>query len=113
MKPFTGVTAAMLAMTLVAGCGKRAGSLAAQNAGLFETSPFKTDWDIAMASAKTNGYVSALTHLRKIQTQNPAGEQLDAVNNTIRSLNEEMYRAANHGDISASNALVELQGMSK
>lgn len=99
----------LLALALAAGCGRRsASSVADSHPGLFPSGQLKQEWDTAKAAMRTNGYVTAVTALRKMQLEKVSAEQLNAINDTLRTLNLQMINAADKGDANANNALKEL-----
>lgn len=103
--------AALLLLTFASGCGKSARSVAAGNSGLFTSAPLKDEWDTAMAAMQTNGFFVALTTLNKMRLENPTPDpnQLAAINDTIKSLNNQMLDLANKGDPNARSALEQLK----
>ena len=100
----------LLAVTSI-GCHKDPGAVAAQNTSLFQSADpqVKLAWDTAQAAAATNGYVVAITSLRKLRQGNLSPEQLKAVDQTLTSLNERMYTASNKSDAAASQAIQDLR----
>ena len=111
MKSFVLTCAAVASLVLLAGCGKNAASLSNRHAALFQSAPpeVKSDWEKATAAAKTNGYVVAITTVQKLQGAALTPEQLQAVNETVSVVSEQMYEAANRGDAAATQAIAQLR----
>ncbi|MDE3066749.1 MAG: hypothetical protein KGJ60_04270 [Verrucomicrobiota bacterium] len=110
MKPILRLSASLLLLALLAGCGKpSASSVAAAHSNLFPSSPLKEQWDTAMAAMQTNGYVTAVTTLKKMQLENVNDAQLTAINDTLRTLNDQILAAADKGDANAAHAMEELR----
>lgn len=106
--------ALLLVCVLFVGCGKSsASSIAAIHSQLLTTSSLEKDWDTATTAMRTNGYMVAITILRKMQTENPSAGQLGAIDDTLRELNIQMFAAAAKGDANASRAAEELRKMSR
>jgi hypothetical protein len=108
MKSLPGWLALSLAAILLAACGKNAASTGSSQSDLFPTDPLKSEWQTVTSAIKTNGYVVAVSHLRIMQSGSSTPEQLNAVNETLRAVNSDMYEAAGKGDPNATNALQEL-----
>lgn len=100
----------LFVVALVSGCSKSAHSVAAGNSGLFTSAPLKEEWDTATAAMQTNGFFVALTTLNKMRLENPppSTDQLNAINDTIKALNQQMLALANKGDANARSALQQL-----
>ena len=100
-----------LAVLVIAGCGRDPAALGAHNSKLFESAeaPIKSEWQTAMAAVNTNGYVTAVVTLQKLQQMKLTPQQLDAVNQTVTAVSDQMYQAANKGDARAKQALEELR----
>jgi ABC-type glycerol-3-phosphate transport system substrate-binding protein len=97
-------------LVLAAGCSKpNPSAVAAAHSQLFPADPLKTEWETAMAALQTNGYIVAETALYKMQRENPNAQQLQAIDETLRALNEQIIAAANKGDPGANQALQELK----
>lgn len=111
MKLFVLLGVGLTSVGLLAGCGKSAASLSSRNAALFESAPpeIKSDWEKATAAAKTNGYVVAITTFQKLQRAALSPEQLQAVNETVSAVSDQMYETANRGDAAATQAIAELR----
>ncbi len=71
----------------------------------------KEQWETALAAMKTNGYAVAYVNLQSLaEKTNLTAEQLNAVHETVASLSDKMYEAANKGDQEAVKAIQELRG---
>ena len=100
--------------SIIAGCSKNdASSIAASHSDLFPAGQLKENWNAAMTAMQTNGYVAAMNALNKCRAENPNLNQLNAINDTVRKLNDQMIAAAEKGDINASNALKQIMNQSR
>jgi len=99
-------------VALISGCSKSAHSVATSHSDLFTTAPLKDEWDTVTAAMQTNGFAVAAITLKKmrVETPTPTPDQLNAINDTIQSLNQQMLDLANKGDANARNALEQLKG---
>lgn len=69
---------------------------------------------MAIAAAKTNGYVTAILTLKQLQREtNLTPEQAKAVTETLTALNDQMFKAAGKGDPNAKQAVEQLQKLIK
>lgn len=98
----------LMVLAVLSGCSKSAHSVAANNSGLFTSAPLKDEWDTVVAAMQTNGFFIAGTTLNKMRLENPTPDQLNAINDTIKSLNKQMLDLANKGDANARSALQQL-----
>lgn len=92
------------------GCGNDTATLSAGNK-LFQTADpqIKAQWAEAAAAIETNGFLTAMLSLQKLQRASLTPEQLAAVNATATRVSNDMYDAANKGDASASEAIAKLR----
>lgn len=104
---FTGTVALMAACMLLNGCGDQAAKSVFNSA----KPEIKATWLQALAADKANDYVSANTNLVFLITQDITSEQRQAVQDTLRALNERMNNAAASGDANARKALDTLKAM--
>lgn len=111
MKACLKLVAAAVALLVVVGCSKSASSLGSQNAQLFSSAApeVKAQWEAATAAMATNGFVSAMVALKKLQQASLTSEQTAAVGATATAVSDEMYAAANKGDARAKEAIVTLR----
>ena len=84
-------------------------SVAPAEPQLFQDASLKADWDTAQAALHTNGYFVAVVSLKKLLSKNLTLEQVTAVQDTRRALDDKLCAALIRGDSRASNALVEIQ----
>jgi Sec-independent protein translocase protein TatA len=106
-------TGVVLVVALVlSGCGKSAGSAAAEGQKAFQSAPkeVKAEWDRAISAIKANDYATALITFRDLQSQtNLTQEQMDAVGKTATAISDQMYAKANKGDAKANEAIETLR----
>ncbi len=95
------------------GCGaKDPNAVGSRNAKVFASADPQTreQWDTAIAAMKTNGYVIATVNLQCLAQQtNLTPEQLQAVHETVASMTDQMFAAANKGDQAAVQAIQQLR----
>jgi len=92
------------------GCGKSS-KLASADQKAFETAPpeLKQSWAEAQAAAGTNDYVVAIVTLRSMLGQGLSVEQIEAVQDAIRTYDGKLVTAASHGDLEAQKKLETLR----
>lgn len=106
----------LMALVLAAavGCGKDTASLSSGNKLFQSANPqIKAQWNTAAAAIETNGFLTAMLSLQKLQQANLTPEQLAAVNATATRVSNDMYDAANKGDASANEAIASLRKLQK
>ncbi len=102
----------MLALVCVAvGCGGGKKTGGAVNPTAFDKAPpeIKQMWDTALASDKTNNFVTAEVMLYRLLRQDITPEQKEAVAGAIASVKDHLGAALEKGDPAAKEALAELQ----
>lgn len=112
MKPRIWCCAACVLLGLVvAGCKKDAAGLGSQYAKAFDAAApeLKTRWQAALAAVNTNGYTVAVLTLRELSQGTLTPDQSQAVTETLRAINDQMYDAANQGNAAAKAAIDELR----
>ncbi len=100
---------ALLAVFLLAGCGKAGGEADAQ--AFDKASPeIKADWDAAVAADKSNDYFKASVSYAKVMRQesNITRKQFDAALAASQDLSRRLRAAADGGDTAAKQALAQL-----
>lgn len=97
----------------LSGCSKDAASIGSSRARLFQSADpqIKQQWDVVNAAIQTNGFVTAMMNLSKLQQAALNPEQLKAVQETATAVSDQMYAAANKGDAAAKAAIVTLREM--
>ncbi len=95
------------------GCGaKDPNAVGSRNAKVFASADPQTkeQWGTALTAMKTNGYVIATLSLQALAQQtNLTPEQLQAVHETVASVADQMFAAANKGDQAAVQAIQQLR----
>lgn len=96
---------------LFSGCGPSAPKLTSADMKAFEAaSPeLKQTWARAHAAAGTNDYALAILTLRSLIPQNLSVDQVEAVQNAIRTYNVKLVNAASRGDAAAQKGLEDLR----
>lgn len=103
--------AGMLAGLTLTGCKKDAAGLGSQYAKAFDAAApeLKARWQTALTAVKTNGYSVAVLTLRELSQATLTPDQSQAVTETLRAINDQMYDAANQGNAAAKSAIDELR----
>ncbi len=112
MKPPLALLLLALGSTvLFLACGPSAPKLTSADMKVFEAaSPeLKQSWARAQAAAGTNNYAMAILTLRSLLPQNLSVDQVEAVQNAIRTYNVKLVNAAGRGDVAAQKGLEDLR----
>ncbi len=92
-----------------AACKKSAGETGTK---AFQSAPpeLKSAWDKAVAAAKADDYANAILTFQAMRLQpNVTPDQLKAINDAAKEVDDKMYKAADAGDAKAKAALDELR----
>ena len=106
---------AMLALSVLLGCGASPGSSANRaDSALRSASPdVKAGWEKAKAAIAVNDYVTATTNLQNLfAAPGLTPEQKQAIQQTATAVSDQLYAAANRGDPAAKQAIQDLRKLS-
>jgi hypothetical protein len=113
MKNLILISSVSLFCALLFGCGKGPKLTAADQKAFANAAPeIKQSWAQAQAAAATNDYVLAMVTLRSMLGPALSVEQIEAVQNAIRTYDAKLVNAASHGDTEAQKQLETLRSAS-
>ena len=96
----------------VAGCHSKMSANSASAAFASADAATKATWDKAMAASQTNDYAMAIIALRTLRLQSDlTQQQYKALDDTLATLSDRMYDAANRGDEAAKKSVEDLRKM--
>lgn len=97
----------VLCLSATSGCKKSADPVQAFQSASPEN---QSRWQLATTAAKTNGYVTAIMTLRKLQLETTlTPDQNTAINTLMATVNETLALAERAGDAEAKRATEEIR----